>query len=389
MGTVWRDHVPDIFGGLQSMNPLSILYVGRNSGTSRHRACALRRIGHEVFIIDPATLLPKTRFAASWTWQTGGLLFESYIRRQLLANLPNTQFDLVFVDCGELVGPALVNELKHRFGTVVNYNIDDPFGGRDGLRWRLYLAAVPQYDLSVVVRDCNVPEAFAAGAQDVLRVHMSADEIVHAPRPLNEEDLRKWSADVSFVGTWMPERGPFLARLIALGVPLSIYGNRWRKAWEWPLLRPFWRGLALCDEDYARAIQCTKVSLGLLSKGNRDLSTTRSFEIPSLGGVLCAERTTEHARFYAEDEEAVFWSSPEECAAKCMQLIADEERRKNIASSGRKRYLRNETANEQVLSQIIGTLSAKHDGSGRNANIRRHNAPPPAVAAFIPLQGKV
>jgi hypothetical protein len=370
------------------MSLLSILYLGRNSGTSRHRACALRRLGHEVFIIDPATLLPKTRFAASWTWQTGGLLFEGYIRRQLLANLPSTQFDLVFVDCGELVGPALVSELKNRFGTVVNYNIDDPYGGRDGLRWRLYLAAVPQYDLIVVVRDCNVPEAVAAGAQDVLRVHMSADEIAHVPRPLNEEDLRKWSADASFVGTWMPERGPFLARLIALGVPLSIYGDRWRKAREWPLLRPFWRGPALCDEDYAKAIQCTKVSLGLLSKGNRDLSTTRSFEIPSLGGVLCAERTTEHARFYAEDEEAVFWSSPEECAAKCMQLIADEERRKGIASGGRKRYIRNEGANEQVLSQIIGTLSVKHDGTGRNANIRQRNAPPPAVAAFVPLQGK-
>jgi spore maturation protein CgeB len=364
------------------MNTLSILYVGRNCGTSRHRASALRRLGHEVFIINPATLLPKAPFANSWTWQTGGFFFEGYIRRQLLANLPNTQFDLVFVDCGELVGPALVSELKNRFGTIVNYNIDDPYGGRDGLRWRLYLAAARLYDLIVVVRDCNIPEAFAAGARRVLRVHMSADEVAHAPRPLNDEDFRKWSSDVSFIGTWMPERGPFMARLIALGVPLSIYGNRWHKAREWPVLCPFWRGPGLSDDSYARSIQCAKVSLGLLSKGNRDLSTTRSFEIPSLGGVLCAERTTEHARLYAEDQEAVFWSSPEECAAKCMQLIGDEERRKNIAISGRQRHLRNETTNEHVLSRIVGALNGSATAEQLTMrNIQRSNALASAVAA--------
>jgi spore maturation protein CgeB len=342
------------------MMSLSILYIGQNSGTSLHRASALRRLGHEVFIIDLAALLPKAAFAASWAWQTGGLFFEGYIRRELLASLPRTQFDLVHVDCGELVGPELVTELKNRFRTVINYNIDDPYGGRDGQRCRLYRSAVPLYDLIVVVRDCNVPEAFAAGAQRVLRVHMSADEVAHAPRCLNDEDFRKWSSEVSFLGTWMPERGPFMERLVALGVPLSIYGGRWDKAREWPVLRPFWRGPSLREASYAKAIQCAKVSLGLLSKGNRDLSTTRSFEIPSLGGLLCAERTTEHANLYKEDEEAIFWSSPEECAAKCMQLLSNEEARRSIASNGRKRWLRNGISNENVLSQIIGALNGSN-----------------------------
>src|SRR3984893_15402741 len=99
----------------------------------------------------------------------------------------------------------------------------------------------------------------------------------------------------------MPERGPFLARLIELGIPLTIRGNRWNKAKEWPLLENFWQGPGVYnDEDYAKAIQCAKVSLGLLSKGNRDQHTTRSMEIPSLQGLLCAERTREHESLYRE-----------------------------------------------------------------------------------------
>ena len=93
----------------------------------------------------------------------------------------------------------------------------------------------------------------------------------------------------------------------------------------------------------------------MLSKENRDLSTTRSFEIPHLGGVFCAERTSEHLELYRENEDAVFWSSPEECAEKCADLLNDEERRKRIAVNGRKRCLQNGTTNEEVLTRILQT----------------------------------
>lgn len=315
---------------------------------------------------------PRNRFVGRWTWHTGGLFLEEYVRRQVLARIPPHTFDLVYVDGGELVGPSLVRGLKRRFGTVVNYNIDDPFSKRDGRRWRLYLQCVGLYDLVVVVRDCNVSEALARGARDVLRVYMSADEIAHSPRHITDEDRRKWGTEVLFVGTWMPERGPFLARLIQCGVPLSIYGCRWDKALEWPILRSCWRGPGLYDdEEYAKVLQCAKVNLGLLSKGNRDLSTTRSFEIPSLGGVLCAERTSEHSGLYKEDEEAVFWSDPEECAWKCMKLLKDQSLREKIGTSGRLRCLKNRAMNEPVLTQLLGRVAPGKKITARDLSWQR------------------
>jgi hypothetical protein len=335
------------------MNSPALLYIGTNSGTSRHRALALERLGYDISIIDPAAFLPRSRFVSAWTWHTGGLFVESFVLRKVLENIPSKKFDLVYVDGGELVGPSLILELKNRFGSVINYNLDDPYGLRDGRRWRLYLKSVRFYDVVTVVRDCNVSEAFARGARNVLRVHRSADEVAHAPRQISQKDWQKWASQILFVGTWMPERGPFMARLVDLGVPLSIYGGRWQKAREWPTLASCWRGPALKKEDYAMAIQCAKVSLGLLSKENRDLTTQRSFEIPYLGGVLCAERTSEHSGLYREDEEAAFWSSPEECADKCTQLLRDEAHRKRLAVNGRRRCLQNGTTNEKVMAQIV------------------------------------
>jgi spore maturation protein CgeB len=340
------------------LNSLSILYLGRDTGTSRHRALALARLGHSVCVVDPHQFLPRTPFTGIWTWHTGGLFLEGRIGRQVLAGLPNQNFDLVFVDSGELIGPSLMTELKNRYGTVINYNLDDPFGTRDGKRWRLYLTALKLYDLIVVVRDCNVPEAYAAGASKVLRVDRTADEIAHKPTGISASESEKWKSEVSFIGTWMPERGSFMAKLISLGVPLSIYGDRWQKAPEWQDLRAHWRGPGLYDDSYAKVIQCTKVSLGLLSKGNRDLVTQRSFEIPHLAGVLCAERTSEHLKLYDENSEALFWDGPEECAEKCKQLLRDERLRKAIAAAGRERCLRNRTTNQDVLTLILNEAMA-------------------------------
>jgi len=286
--------------------------------------------------------------------ETGGLGLEGYVRHRLLGALPKGDFDLVWVDAGALIGPALVSELRRRYGCVVNYNHDDPYGTRDKRYWRLYLKSVPEYDLVVVVRTENIEEAQALGAHRVLRVFRSADELAHRPRSLDHADWVRWGSEVVFVGAWMPERGPFMADLLRRSVPLTIYGNGWQRAKEWPILRKSCRGPGPFDPDeYSKAIQCSKVCLGLLSKGNRDLHTTRSAEIPYLGGLLCAERTTEHCQLYRENEEAVFWSNANECAEKCFQMLNNPELRESIAARGQKRCLSNRTTNEAVLTYIL------------------------------------
>ena len=336
---------------------MKILYLGPINGTSKHRKDALTRLGHNVKNIDPDFFIPNNRLFHQWKWNTGGLFLEEYIQKKILSNIGKSRFDLVLVNGGSLVGPALVQDLKKYSNAVINYNNDDPFGGRDRNLWHLYLKAVPYYDLLVVVRESNVSEAYALGAKKVLRVFMSADEIVHYPRPLTDEDYNQWASDVLFVGTWMQERGSFLATLIEAGLPLTIYGDRWQKAKEWPLLRQAWKGKSLHGDDYAKAIQTAKICLGLLSKGNRDLHTTRSLEIPSLGGLLCAERSTEHLQLYQEGEEAVFWSDAAECIPICQTLLQDENRRKQIAAQGRIRCLQNNYFNEAVMLKIVSSVT--------------------------------
>ncbi len=139
---------------------------------------------------------------------------------------------------------------------------------------------------------------------------------------------------------------------------MTIIGPNWHKAPEWPALRSAWKGGTTQGDDYAKAIQCARVNIGLLSKGNRDLHTTRSLEIPALGGLLCAERTTEHLELYAEGTEALFWDDVRECANVCRWALDHEEERKRIAVAGQRRSIANEFRNEAVMREILGSAFA-------------------------------
>jgi spore maturation protein CgeB len=342
---------------------LSILYLGANDGTSLDRAHTLRRLGHNVEHIDLRQLLPRSPWVWRVTWRVGGHILSPWILRALPRALRNAHYDLCFVDSGEWVTPRVIKLLREHARKIANYNIDDPLGMRDLARSKAYRQSLPLYDLCIVVRAENVAEAKELGANDVMRVYRSSDEITHAPRALSEADRARWSADVMFLGTWFPERGPFLVELAKLGVPLTIRGANWNKAPEWRMLQSFWKGGPLHGDDYAMAIQCAKVNLGLLSKGNRDLHTTRSLEIPALGGLLCAERTPEHLEMYVEGEEALFWRDAEECAAVCRAVLRDDARRERIAAAGHARSLMNGHSNENVLRSVLERLFAGRDSS--------------------------
>ena len=341
---------------------MNIAYFGdTNPGsTSRHRADALQRLGHAVRLLDTREAARGT-FAPRWLHtlhtRTGYRLLQPRMLRWLKSlNLRRENTDIIWVNGGELLGPRCLRSLRELGRPVVLYNNDDPTGTRDGRAFDSLRQAIPHYDLCVVMREVNVPEYRALGAPKVLRVMMSYDEVVHAPVAAAEIP-DKYRSEVCFIGACMPERGPLMVRLLELGVPLSIWGDRWQRAPEWKLLEKAWRGPALKAREYALALAGSKVCLGLLSKGNRDLHTRRSVEIPYSGGLFCAERTVEHQQLYREGLEAIFWADADECARQCLARLAEPERREAIRQAGRRRILELKLGNEDVGRRIIAAAT--------------------------------
>jgi hypothetical protein len=334
---------------------MNILYLGDDDPhcSASQRAAALTRLGHRVRHVSPARALSTSRVIGKLHYLTGYALALSQIARYVLAEGGREPFDLAWVDGGATVSRELVLALRERCGRVVNYNLDDPTGERDGGFWRTFQRALPAYDFCVVVREESAHEYRKLGARAVLQVYRGYDEVAHASRPASEAAAARWRGQILFVGTWMPERSGLLLPLVSAGLPLAIYGNRWEKAPEAQALRGVLRGPALVGADYVNAIQHAAINLGLVSRGNRDQHTQRSAEIPFIGGLLCAERTREHLAMFREDHEAVFWANPSECVEKCRWLLANPAQGQAIAAAGQRRIRALGVGNEAMLARVL------------------------------------
>ena len=184
-----------------------------------------------------------------------------------------------------------------------------------------------------------------------MRVYFSYDPIAHAP---TAGGVPAKKHDAIFVGSWMPERGPFALAVLRAGLDLKIVGNDWPRSSEWPALKEHWLGPSVYGRSYVEAIESAHVAVGLLSKGNRDLHTTRSVEVPFIGSAaFCAERTSEHMEMYREGVEAVYWETPRECAAVCRQLLEDPAEPGRMAARAKARVLDLKLSNDEVLASIL------------------------------------
>jgi spore maturation protein CgeB len=333
---------------------MNITYIGHAHGSSLHRIKAFERLGHNISVIDPWNWLGNSKFITYWIYYGGGIGFWMLLDNRLIYEVQKSRPDIIWVNQGEFLGPNCIKLLRSLNVPIVNQISDDPFGGRDKNRFFQFKKALPFYDLLVVRRKINISEAKSYGARHVVFKWLSADEIAHAPRILTYNEQQNFCSQVAFIGTWMPERGKFMTELIEREIPVSIWGSRWTKAPEWKQIKPHWRGPSMYDdESYSAVILASRICLGLLSKGNRDLHTRRSIEIPSLGSLLCGERTSEHQTLYKENTEAVFWSNSEECANICKELLADEKLRTEIANMGHERAIQNNLFNEPILESIL------------------------------------
>lgn len=340
---------------------MKILYLGDTfkHSTSAHRADALRRLGHDVIHVYPRGQLPRSRIVGGLSVRFGFWIFSPIILRAVKQAIASKKFDLAWIDAGPELGPSAYRLMRSLGMKVINYNVDDPFGPRDGRKWNLYRKSVSLQDLTVVVRMENVTEAEVVGARKVLRVYRSYDPVAHNPLMLTPEDRQKWASEVSFIGTWMPERGPFMVRLLELGVPLTIRGDWWQKAPEWDRLKVAWRGPGIYGRDYVAATQVSKVSLGLLSKGNRDLHTQRTAEVPYIAGALfCAERTSEHEKLFTHGQEAWLWGNPEECAKYCKIGLDDANGRTLMVRKAQERIIAHQLSNDIILEKILMNIES-------------------------------
>jgi hypothetical protein len=263
------------------------------------------------------------------------------LNRDIVGALGERRFEALWIDKGTWVFPETL-ELARKLGVrwLVHYTPDPAFYVHTSRHFR---ASVPLYDLCVTTKRYELDLYRQAGAREVVFTWQGIDERFVRIKAAGAIAGPQRDGLV-FIGHHEPYRQSILGALARAGLPLRIYGPRWReKTRRARHLGPFVKGGAVSGDTYVAILATGKIGIGLLSKLCPDDFTTRTFEIPAAGALLIAEDTAAHRELFEEGVEAEFFTTPEELASKARFYLCNEEARTRIAQRARIKVLENFT----------------------------------------------
>jgi len=323
-----------------------ILFIGDLSESSRslQRFRTLKEMGCEVMGLSytPLSYRPgiddKDGLFSKILWKLGWPRDKAGINEKAIEAVRRSKFDIVWIDKCLVFRPESLKLIRKKIPSIklVWCSEDDMYASHN--QSRFFLRGIGFYDVIFTTKVYNLAELKKLGARRTEFFLDAYDEKVHRPMVLTEEEKKKFSCDVGFIGTFEKERADSIIFLAEHGIQVVVWGNGWDKlSGCHPNL--IIKGESLYGDDYPKAINATKINLNFLRKINRDEVTSRSIEIPACGGFMLAERSKRHLDFFEDNKEAVFFSSLEELLNLVKIYLADDIKRNNIAKAGRARCI--------------------------------------------------
>lgn len=339
---------------------LSILYIGSlfKGSTALHRLNAIKQVYNDVKYIESYML--NIRFLMLIDRLLNKIsrygINSFLLNRNLTKLTSDNPFNFIWIDKGLQIFPITLKSIKNKYPNtkLIHYSPDDMMNPIN--QSRNYLNSIPFYDLHVTTKSYNVDELYAFGAKKVLFVNNAYAPEIHKPYYLSEEEIRKYSSDVSFIGSPEKERADSINFIAKNGIKVTIWGIGWEKYLKRNQNITIIKGF-FADEEYCKIICASKINLAFLRKVNRDLQTTRTMEIPACGGFMLAERTEEHKKLFKEDEEAVYFSNDEELLEKIKYFLREENRRLQIANRGFIRCKKSGYDNISMVKKVFSSFN--------------------------------
>jgi len=323
-------------------NKLNILAISLPNlgGNDNSFVNAFRRAGHSVKAISPASYYPLWRH--SKLLKIGRKLLTDAVAKEfnhaVLAAAAETKPDLFFAFKGQYLFASTLKALKDKGIITVQFYPDTGFETHS----RYLLKALIEYDWIFSTKPNHIQifnERF--GYNNISYQPHACDPYVHKPIKLSARDKARYSCDVSFIGTISKKKFE-LIRDISTAIPdidLKVWGPK-----AWHKLDKFapdaYQGNSVWGLEYAKAINASKINLGILFEGNPghepDYLTARTFEILGAGGFMLHERTKETLEFFAEDKDCAYFSDLSELKEKIECYLSTPTQRKAIAQHGHK-----------------------------------------------------
>jgi spore maturation protein CgeB len=317
---------------------------------------AFRRAGHSVLNLSESEFFPGgwRLVALRLLRRMARLLLLRDYQRALVEAAATLRPHLFFVYKGTFVAPETIDAIRRLGAVAINIYPDVSFTVHGALIPR----SLPRYDWIFTTKSYGVADLTREiGVSHASFLPHCYDPETHFPAALDAEEASEHACDAVFIGSWSPKKEELLRRarerMPRLG--LRIWGNGWEGATE---LADAATRRPVLGREYAKAITGAKINIALLSgavgeASSGDVTTTRTFEIPAVGGFMLHERTAEAQSLFAEGRECAMFGDGVELAEKIAFYLAHPRERLAIARAGHARCLADGHSADDRAASVI------------------------------------
>jgi spore maturation protein CgeB len=319
---------------------LKVLILGWTAPHSYETACAseFQRQGCQVLQIDD-----KPR-----QWWLGGRSWWNLTRAERLASdlkvsyriyraAKNWKPDVIFMCKAENIRAEVFTLLKNEIRCrLAIWYVDNPFNAQ----FSSYQALrhIQKSDFYFIWAKYLIDPLISAGAKNVSFLPFGYPSDVYEQYKIPVDEIEPfWRSDVSFLGTWDPDREQALVALANKEFDLAIYGQGWQTNIKptSPLLThvrkdSVWLG------DVVKAITGSKITLNFLKSHNWKGHNLRTMEVTGIGGAtLLTQKTEDQAiNLFEENRDLVCYNGANPSEFQIKLLLENQNELRRISESG-------------------------------------------------------
>lgn len=286
---------------------------------------AFRRAGHETFLIDDRRIKRLV----------GRRLTQRWARRHANSFRP----DFVFLSKCLALDPETVKGIIRDVPNAMWYH--DP-------QWH---ADLDRPDIAHIATIGRLARSFfVTGFQTEWRAQGLPAKFLPAAgdagiRPVAFD--RKFSADVTFIGTgYDPERARYLVA-IAEHIDLKVWGLGW-EPWRDKLS---WGGRQVEGTEFAAVCSSSKIVLGINPEragGGMGYTSDRTWMVLLAGGFLLGQYSPGLAEMLRDGEHCAWYDDVESCINRCFHFSANAVERQTIRAQGEEFVRANHTYDQRI-----------------------------------------
>jgi len=276
------------------------------------------------------------------------------INKEIIKEIKHVQPDFLFIFKGMEVSPATLKAVKEMGIKTFNYNPDNPFifsskgSGNKNVTNSISLYDFHfTYNLEVkrtIEEKYQIPAYWLPFGFDI------SEALFSTASSINEV------IKTCFVGNPDKARVRFIMYLANTGIKIDIYGNDWSKFIKHKNITVF---SPVYKDELWFTLRKYRVQLNPLRVHNVDSHGMRSFEVPAIGGIMLAPRTTEHVQFFDEGKEAFFYDNVEDAVSKVHYLLSLPKEKSNmIREAARKRSLQSGYSYKDRTAEVLNILNS-------------------------------